>query len=602
MQKKKRWITAGLLILTVGVIIGASFYYGTYIHDILEKETNAYAQELAQQSIKLINERVDNDYLYLEGISDSIGGQKTSIHSQRVLDILEQKSGITRFTRLAVVDLDGIMYYNGMEQQILVKDRAYFQKALQGQSSVESYVAEDGSSRTMVISVPIYRDGEIQGLVLGQYTMDELEHLMSIRYFNGEGYNYITDSKGEVLVHSAKGDARQNVLEDLKHVISRDFTAPDLEKFADNMQKGENGYIRYQKSGEDFILEYTATGINDWYLLLVVPCNVVDVKTRNVIDGTAFYCVFILLVLGLMAFGMLNGRRRNHRQIRRAYENIRSIYRTVPSAIVRFRLDDKLSILDSNDGFYQFMEYTMEDYEERYGRFLQPVLEEEDREWFLKLKEGLISREFLILCRDGQRKWAYGNFDVQMQEGALVVQCAFMDISRQMQQLSEAVQSASRDPLTGLKNKRALEQEVESVITESGSAGAFMIMDLDNFKNVNDTFGHPNGDKVLQLFAACLKNTFRGDDFIGRLGGDEFVVFMKNVNERQKISRKAEQLMDNFQSSLPKEFSGCKLSVSIGVASVPKDGITQPVLYRKSDKALYEAKKRGKNQVCFYEE
>mgnify|MGYP000644653365 FL=1 len=564
-----------------------------------KKETNAYAQELAQQSIKLINERVDNDYLYLEGISDSIGGQKTSIHSQRVLDILEQKSGITRFTRLAVVDLDGIMYYNGMEQQILVKDRAYFQKALQGQSSVESYVAEDGSSRTMVISVPIYRDGEIQGLVLGQYTMDELEHLMSIRYFNGEGYNYITDSKGEVLVHSAKGDARQNVLEDLKHVISRDFTAPDLEKFADNMQKGENGYIRYQKSGEDFILEYTATGINDWYLLLVVPCNVVDVKTRNVIDGTAFYCVFILLVLGLMAFGMLNGRRKNHRQIRRAYENIRSIYRTVPSAIVRFRLDDKLSILDSNDGFYQFMEYTMEDYEERYGRFLQPVLEEEDREWFLKLKEGLISREFLILCRDGQRKWAYGNFDVQMQEGALVVQCAFIDISRQMQQLSEAVQSASRDPLTGLKNKRALEQEVESVIAESGSAGAFMIMDLDNFKNVNDTFGHPNGDKVLQLFAACLKNTFRGDDFIGRLGGDEFVVFMKNVNERQKISRKAEQLMDNFQSSLPKEFSGCKLSVSIGVASVPKDGITQPVLYRKSDKALYEAKKKRQEPGLF---
>ncbi len=112
------------------------------------------------------------------------------------------------------------MYYNGMEQQILVKDRAYFQKALQGQSSVESYVAEDESSRTMVISVPIYRDGEIQGLVLGQYTMDELEHLMSIRYFNGEGYNYITDSKGEVLVHSAKGDARQNVLEDLKYVIT----------------------------------------------------------------------------------------------------------------------------------------------------------------------------------------------------------------------------------------------------------------------------------------------------------------------------------------------------------------------------------------------
>ena len=85
----------------------------------------------------------------------------------------------------------------------------------------------------------------------------------------------------------------------------------------------------------------------------------------------------------------------------------------------------------------------------------------------------------------------------------------------------------------------------------------------------------------------------------GVWGGDEFVVFMKNVNERQKISRKAEQLMDNFQSSLPKEFSGCKLSVSIGVASVPKDGITQPVLYRKSDKVYTRRRKEARTRSVF---
>ena len=140
------------------------------------------------------------------------------------------------------------------------------------------------------------------------------------------------------------------------------------------------------------------------------------------------------------------------------------------------------------------------------------------------------------------------------------------------------------------------------MIGESGNAGAFLIMDLDNFKNVNDTFGHPQGDRVLQLFAACMKNTFRQDDFIGRMGGDEFVVYIKNVNERQKISRKAGQLMENFQSSLPEGFGGCSLSVSIGVALVPRNGTAFSELYQKSDKALYEAKKRGKNQVCFYEE
>ena len=178
MQRKKRWMTAILLIFAIGFIIGASFYYAAYIHDILENETNAYAQELAQQSIKLINERVNNDYLYLEGIVDSIGGQTTPVNSQRVLDILEQKSKITRFTRLAVVDLDGNMYFNGMEQQWNVKDSGYFQKAVQGESSVESLTGTN-SGRMMVISVPIYRDNEVKGVVLGQYTMDELEDLMS---------------------------------------------------------------------------------------------------------------------------------------------------------------------------------------------------------------------------------------------------------------------------------------------------------------------------------------------------------------------------------------------------------------------------------------
>ncbi len=276
------------------------------------------------------------------------------VYSERVLDILEQKSQITRFTKLAVVDLDGNMYYNGMEQQRNVKDRDYFKKAMQGESSVESLVGTDSSRRMMVISVPIYREREIKGVLLGQYTMDQLEYLMSIQYFNGEGYNYITDSSGEILVRTEQGDAKENVLEDLEKVISKEFTRQDLQDLAEHMKKKDNGSIRYQKKGEEYTLEYTAVGINDWYLLLVIPCNVVDAKTRDVIDGTALYCVSVLLVLGLMVFVMLNSRRMTHNKIKQAYENIRSIYRTVPSAIVRFRLDENLPILDSNDGFYQY--------------------------------------------------------------------------------------------------------------------------------------------------------------------------------------------------------------------------------------------------------
>ena len=154
-------------------------------------------------------------------------------------------------------------------------------------------------------------------------------------------------------MRSEQGNAKENILEDLENVIGRAFSRQDLREFADHMKEKVNGYIRYQKSGKEYILEYTAVGINDWYLLLVIPCNVVDAKTKDIIDGTAVYCVAVLLVLGLMAFGMLNSRRKTHKKIKQAYENIRSIYRTVPSAIVRFRLEGDLPILDSNNGFYQ---------------------------------------------------------------------------------------------------------------------------------------------------------------------------------------------------------------------------------------------------------
>lgn len=194
--------------MAIGFIIGASFFYAAYIYDILENETNAYAQELAKQSIKLIDERINNDYLYLEG-SRILSGDRKHRSIQSGFGYPEKKSNITRFTKLAVVDLDGNMYYNGMEQQRNVKDRDYFKKAMQGESSVESLVGTDSSRRMTIISVPIYREGEIKGIVLGQYTMDQLEYLMSIQYFNGEGYNYITDSSGEILVRSEQGTPKR---------------------------------------------------------------------------------------------------------------------------------------------------------------------------------------------------------------------------------------------------------------------------------------------------------------------------------------------------------------------------------------------------------
>ena len=126
------------------------------------------------------------------------------------------------------------------------------------------------------------------------------------------------------------------------------------------------------------------------------------------------------------------------------------------------------------------------------------------------------------------------------------------------------------------------------------------IIDIDNFKTVNDTFGHTIGDTVLQKISSCLKSNFRSQDIIGRAGGDEFVVFLKNVSSDDLIYEKAELLRDalqNFSLSASETFP---ISISIGISLYPQNGCKYSELFTTADKALYSSKRNGKNRYTFY--
>ena len=156
--------------------------------------------------------------------------------------------------------------------------------------------------------------------------------------------------------------------------------------------------------------------------------------------------------------------------------------------------------------------------------------------------------------------------------------------------------------MTGLKNKRAIETEIEELLRKSSGKGTCLIMDLDNFKQINDTFGHLEGDRVLQSLADSIRKIFRNDDFAGRIGGDEFLVYMKQASRKDLAAKKAEQLIKEFNSRLPDEARELGLSVSIGIALCPRDGTSYLELYDKADKALYAAKNCGRNCWKFWDE
>ncbi len=167
--------------------------------------------------------------------------------------------------------------------------------------------------------------------------------------------------------------------------------------------------------------------------------------------------------------------------------------------------------------------------------------------------------------------------------------------------LSEWVE---RDPLTGLYNKKAAQSLIDTYLNGEGrnSRHTMIFCDLDNFKGINDSFGHPMGDALLSAISERLTGTFRREDILCRIGGDEFVILMKNTSGRTYVAHRADVLLERM--SLPYDLGENRINVtlSLGIAGYPDSGSTYSELLQNADKAMYVSKYNGKNQYYFYED
>lgn len=174
-----------------------------------------------------------------------------------------------------------------------------------------------------------------------------------------------------------------------------------------------------------------------------------------------------------------------------------------------------------------------------------------------------------------------------------------VNIDRQKRETEIWRKAADTDQLTGIYNKIASHNYImEAIETNGDNVSALCFIDLDNFKGINDTFGHQFGDVVLKKVAEQLRTAVRNTDIVGRIGGDEFVVFLKNVGSKKNIIAKAEQLCNVFKLTCGER----KISGSIGIACIPDDGTDFEELLGKADSALYCCKGRGKDCYLLYNE
>lgn len=175
------------------------------------------------------------------------------------------------------------------------------------------------------------------------------------------------------------------------------------------------------------------------------------------------------------------------------------------------------------------------------------------------------------------------------------------EMAKMVEEQQQVIAMSKRDPLTGLRNRAGVSEQVDNYLSNGGK-GVFFIMDMDNFKAVNDTYGHLEGDKVLVKFAKALKRASDPDDLVARLGGDEFIIFSPYSMEKDEIREKARKLIRHIERELVTPGRLVRVTVSMGIAIAPTDGVIYDTLYNNSDKALYFVKNGGKNSFRFYDE
>jgi len=318
--------------------------------------------------------------------------------------------------------------------------------------------------------------------------------------------------------------------------------------------------------------------------------------------------------------------------------NRRSVRRTVAAEAARHDSEERLRLIANSvpalisyidrEQRYRFSNRTYDDWlgighqemlgrtvaevfgEQAYARMqphIERVLAGEEVQFELTPFEGARRRTLQIACvphraADGAVLGCYmlGNDVTPLKRAQEDLRFAAIQLQNDARRLEFL---AHHDTLTGLPNRAMFSDRAREAVAHArrhGKTAAFLFLDLDNFKQVNDSVGHDVGDGLLKVIASRLRASVRGDDFIARIGGDEFCVLLQDIAEPREAAAVAQKLVHELGRSYRVASHLLSSGASIGIACVPQDGEDVATLLRLADAAMYRAKEQGRNGYRFF--
>lgn len=469
------------------------------------------------------------------------------------------------------------------------------------------------SSQSILIQLatPVLVNGEVQGCVINTYDKNNVEQVFVEPTFNGDGtalvVSYYNDTLRPCIGDSS--DALWNI-EDVNF-----YPGYSLSQMKHLLNSQTSGMIHYKYKDKSYYAYITPQGTQNVYIFNIVPSSVLEQRTHYYIR-LAINLLIRIIICFLFVFGfMIASQAYNSRQFKRSHDILAlqqkrydTILKHTQGSIWEFDIaTETLTKTNPDLGIYSGL-FSIADA----GRYIieNQLIYPDDlnkfKEFYENVKAGAPEINTEIRAKDISGEYVWFELigtSVTNQEGApITVIGQTNNINEKKQIFEELEENAKRDSLTKLYNRRSGVELINNIIDASSDDDlhALFMIDVDNFKGINDTYGHTFGDAVLLELSAKMQKTFRGEHVIARFGGDEFIAFLSHVPTEEYVKSLASKISNIFSGIVANDSNVQKITGSIGISLYPKDGTEFNDLFQKADMALYYSKSMGKNCYSFY--
>lgn len=622
---KKRFVYNVLFIIFVCMLCEAALYH--FASKALTGSVESSLKEIAVQGAKIVESNVTSKLHLLEMMASLPVVRSADIPKAEKLHALEMNFERQDIRRISIADTNGeSLTTEGV--QLNVAGREYFQKALAGQSNVsDPVISRVDGDLVLAFAVPIYQEGKIVGVMYATQDMKELLDIVGNMRLGGDGSAFLLNDQGTIIAHSDRQftGSFYNILEEAE----ADSSLKEYAGLARRMLERESGVTEYEIDGIRKYAGYAPVTGTDWIIAIEAPKRSLFREVNETLG--------LIMLLAVILLAVFAGFRANTYLLKRKLEREQSALKAVVdiASIIALEIDASGRIIAMNKYAEEKTGYTRHVALDKMT--LLELTADDDAEKVEKMlsiiqSEGAVnSYDLPLCCKNGKQAYILWNierlngnngdhiemigiditerveYEIKLQENHEELRALYEELTASEEELKEKYQELSlqqeklnrlayNDTLTGLPNRVQLENTLNQIIEMHDSVTALIFIDLDNFKIINDTFGHPVGDAVLVDVGERLVEVVKNKEMVFRLGGDEFAILVREQSIIDRLGQYVESILKGLNIRFSSQGVDVPVTASIGVVLYPEHGSSFQELFKNADTAMYKAKSLGRNQ------